>query len=340
MRYSIMGFNQEALLSITKQVEKDGKITTLELDVSDTLILNYIMTAAASPSMQKIQEDNYVYVWIKRSKLLEDLPILNIKEIMLSKRLEKLVELKLLKRKTVTNEAHKGSKSYYAITEMLEKAVFSDIKNCTSENTTTYNKLYAESDTTYTKLYAKTESDIKNYTSDSKLNSNNKLNKDSKLNTISKDIVPKNSEIKNTSTFNKPKKQNLYDKCVNVIDDYLTDFADKDKLKELLITYLSVRLSIKDKPMYLGQWKGLLKKLLMIREENNYSEKQLEKVIMQSIERGYASFYELYNPKAKDNRENFAESSKVKSRAGTEQEIQEEKELIEKLKANGEQWEF
>ena len=92
------------------------------------------------------------------------------------------------------------------------------------------------------------------------------------------DNIIKNFELKGV----KPKKENLYSKCVADIDsrNYSTD------LHNALIDYLNVRLQMKDKPLYANSWKGLLNKL-----ERDFTERDRLNVVYQSIERGYASFF-------------------------------------------------
>lgn len=108
---------------------------------------------------------------------------------------------------------------------------------------------------------------------------NNKQTKIKEQNNNSKELL-QTPEF----SFGKQKtnKQNLYTKCVSLIDSY--DFAD---LRNLLIDYLNYRLSVKDKPLYANMWKGMLNKLA---EMNNQ-----KAVIQQSLERGYLSFYPVSN---------------------------------------------
>ena len=81
----------------------------------------------------------------------------------------------------------------------------------------------------------------------------------------------------------KQKRLSLWDKCVQSIDEY----TDNDKLHSVLISYLKMRLEIKDKPMYTNMWKGLLNKLSEFPEEDRIE------IVQYSLERGYASFYAL-----------------------------------------------
>ena len=153
MRYSILGFNQEELIKY-------------DIDMTDVLLMDYIQKALSQPSMIKTTKDEQPYVWLQHSKILEDLPILNIKESMLKKRIAKLVELGLIASITIANEYGRGSRSYYTITESFEALQMTECK-----------KLSVVEQTTCKKLSVVERPSVKNYTSDNKLIDNNKLNK-------------------------------------------------------------------------------------------------------------------------------------------------------------------
>jgi len=120
MKYSILGFNQNKVLEVSKQ--KEDKI--LKLDLTDLVLLEYIQYAIASPSMQKRMQGEKCYVWLQHKKILEDLPILNIQENMLGKRISKLVDLGLIDSIVISNSNIRGSKSYYTITEQCEYLIY------------------------------------------------------------------------------------------------------------------------------------------------------------------------------------------------------------------------
>ena len=79
----------------------------------------------------------------------------------------------------------------------------------------------------------------------------------------------------------KPKKT-LWEKCSDAIQEY----TDDEKLRKLLYEYLSMRLQMKDKPMYAPQWKAMLSKLSTLEDDPI-------KVVEQSIERAYGGFFPL-----------------------------------------------
>lgn len=138
------------------------------------------------------------------------------------------------------------------------------------------------------------------------LNINNNNNKNNKNNTST------NVEVE---TKKSTKKLSLYDKCFNAI----TDSIDDEKEIIALDNFLKFRLEIKDKPLYVNQWKGLLKKYNSLVTTNNLTLEQRIKVINQSIENGWLSFYELKSGNAYNKSANvFSEYGRVKCDRGTD----------------------
>ena len=86
------------------------------------------------------------------------------------------------------------------------------------------------------------------------------------------------------------KKPNLYIKCIQLIDSY--DFSAWGNIRSMLLNYLNFRLSVKDKPLYINMWKGMLNKLANLCGDDI---QKYEDVIQYSTERGYLSFYEPSN---------------------------------------------
>jgi hypothetical protein len=129
MKFEILGFNQE-------------KVVELGLSVNDLILLNYITDAIASPTMQHRVQDGIAYVWLKHDRILQDLPILDIKERSLINYLNKLKDLGLLSVCVIKIDCNRGGKSYYAITEKCEALKYDQLqkialnqrptaKNCT-----------------------------------------------------------------------------------------------------------------------------------------------------------------------------------------------------------------
>lgn len=169
MRDSILGFNQK-------------KAVDYGLELRDLLLLDYIINAVASPSMEHyIDDNNNTYVWLNHSKVLEDLPILDISDDRFKRVLKRLVDLELIQSVQRHIEGRRGSKAFYGITVKCE-----ELKNDYVLKTT------PDSDV----------SRVKNNTSDNKLN--NIDNNTNNINIISR----------------KSTKKNLYEKCIDLISDF------------------------------------------------------------------------------------------------------------------------
>jgi len=157
---------------------------------------------------------------------------------------------------------------------------------------------------------------------------NNKQIKKNKEKNISKDISWMDSY--NIEKPKKAEKKNLYQKCSECIDEYTNDPI----LNSLLHDYLTLRLQIKDKPIYgVNQWKGLLNKLDSLCKERDIP----EEIVRYSIERGYASFFLPNNNYNNRNIKANSSESGVTSEHETEAEYNKRMELAKRREEAGEQ---
>lgn len=101
MRYTILGYNQDKVLSL--QREQDGK--TRKLDITDLLILKTIAEYMHRPNIIKFIIDDETFVNVKYDTIIEDLPVIDIKKQALADRLDKMVFLGLLEKKVVKNQS-------------------------------------------------------------------------------------------------------------------------------------------------------------------------------------------------------------------------------------------
>lgn len=122
MKYSILGFNQQKVLSLVKGVkdEKKGKTITIAIDVEDLLILSVIADLSNRKSIRKVILEDGQYAWISYNAILEDLPILRIDKKQLRRRLDKLVEFDLIDLK-VERVNGSGTFVYIKIGQMYEE---------------------------------------------------------------------------------------------------------------------------------------------------------------------------------------------------------------------------
>lgn len=109
-----------------------------------------------------------------------------------------------------------------------------------------------------------------------------------------------------TNTVSKPKKKNLYDKCL----DDINEFTQDNKLRDVLVTYLKMRLEMKDSPIYHNQWLGLLNNLKKLSDTVT----GMIEIVQQSINRGYRGFFEVKQyKKGGQDPSVFSEYGQVKS---------------------------
>jgi len=233
MRASILGFNQQALL--------DYPYGTIKME--DVLLLNYIWNAAPSPSLQHIIRDGRSYVWLKHDKILEDLPILNISADRLKRRMQRLLDLQLIEKVTVSNDNVRGTKVYYGLTINAENLLYS--------GPGVENNTWSEDQVLET-TPENTRPGVENNTSNNKLNLNNKLknknnNKESALNHHSLKKAP-----------------SVFDQCVKEINEFTKD----PDVRNALMDYLKMR--IKKQALSVNGWKGILKKFKDRVKESDY----------------------------------------------------------------------
>ena len=127
-------------------------------------------------------------------------------------------------------------------------------------------------------------------------------------------------------------KQSMYTKCMNEIcirnyDTYIHN---------ALIDYLKLRLEMKDKPLYANSWKGLLNKL----DRDFTTNEEKLKVIRQSIERGYASFFPVNTYKQKNTQKDKAWNKNVKMDKITKEELEAEEKWREEMRKKGVQVDY
>lgn len=249
MKYSILGFNQEKIVAY----DKDG----LRCDLTDLLLLNYIVYAQANPKMKHIMDENdNPCVWLYHEHILNELPILNISEGTLKNRLTKLRKMELITSKTVANEDSQGSRTYYRITSLLYDMLF---------ETTSF------------------KNDVIEEPRHSKMTSNTKVKNDNKEKVLSKD-----NTTKPEFNFGKPKerKKSLYNKCFDIV----LAKTDNHDLQLLLLDWLNMLLEkyrARDKVLYANVFKGKLKML------DKYDTKDWKEIIEYNLQKGYEGFYPI-----------------------------------------------
>lgn len=137
---------------------------------------------------------------------------------------------------------------------------------------------------------------IGDYNSDN--NTNNKM-------VLSKDNTIENAPADFQFGKQKSEKPNLYTKCISIIDEYTNNL----KIRTLLIQYLDLCLEMKS-IRGANQWKGMINTLNTIYSNN--PSVTLDRIISQSIERGWKTFYPVNT--STTNNTNFSETTEMQSK--------------------------
>ena len=242
---------------------------------------------------------------------------------------------------------------------MLEKVIFVEIDSLDNENhCTAGNEYFAEfcncSESKVSKAIKKlkelsmieelsfdgrhrkirvvksTKQGSKKYEAESQnLQSNNISNNTNK----EKKVVSKDTTTEFPFGKSKPKKESLFNQCVSLIDDFISKHNCSNPVRRKLISYLTYRLSVKEKPLYANMWKGMLNKLAELGGDDI---RTYEAIIAQSIERGYLSFYPLSNFGNSDVRKGKAWEEGISCDTYTEEEKRQIEKEREEMIARGE----
>lgn len=112
MKQTIEGFNQEYALKL-EGVDEHGAV--IKLDCTDLVILRWFTDSY--PNMCKTTIDGREYVMVTHSKLVEDLPMIDISKRAFIDRMQKLVEFGILDYQLVKKG---GTFSFYAFGKNYE----------------------------------------------------------------------------------------------------------------------------------------------------------------------------------------------------------------------------
>lgn len=262
MKYSIIGFAQEKLIEYN-------------LNLTETLILKYIIDSLASPMqkyVEKVNDDTEIYyVWITRNKLLEDLPILDISETRLAHIFVELRKKDMIKSVTIANQNINGSKTYFTVTPKVYNMLYA---RCAK------NDIYpcAKNDTSYISISI--SKDI-----DNTINSNTNVLLQPA--TQSAEPVLNNDECLSDTKQIIPKKDYKFESVSKACKKVIQEYTNDEKLQKKLEEYLDMRINMwVERPsmaLTANRFRSLLKTL-------NAFDNKID-VINQSIEKHWATFY-------------------------------------------------
>ena len=138
MKQTIEGFNQEYAMTLKKTVATSKGEKTVKIDCTDLVILRWFTDFY--PNMPKTIIDGREYVMVTHSKLLEDLPMIDISKEAFIDRMKKLVEFGILDYQLVKKG---GTFSFYTFGKNYEplcgqRTAGSDLVTADTERKTNY----------------------------------------------------------------------------------------------------------------------------------------------------------------------------------------------------------
>lgn len=180
------------------------------------------------------------------------------------------------------------------------------------------------------KLYESSKETLPGGSKETLLNNTSNNNTKKNINSNSKELLLADADTESflgSVNKEKPKKKSLYQKCIDMIND----FTDDLQFRDLLTTYLKYRLEIKDKPFYANMWKGMLRSLDGLCGDDDALGCE---IVQQSINRGYLGFYPINNKSATPS---FDHTKHVEHDADYDQK---QSEWLEGMKKDGKRTEF
>ena len=138
MKQTIAGFNQEYAMTLKKTVVTSKGEKTVKIDCTDLVILRWF--TGFYSNMCKTTIDGREYVMVAHSKLLEDLPMIDISKRAFIDRMQKLVDFGILDYQLVKKG---GTFSFYTFGKNYEplcgqRTVGSDLVTAATERKKNY----------------------------------------------------------------------------------------------------------------------------------------------------------------------------------------------------------
>ena len=176
MRYTIEGFSQEYAMTLKKTVATDKGEKTVKIDCTDLVILR--LFTDFYPNMPKTIIDGREYVMVTHSKLVDDLPMIDISKRAFIDRMQKLVDFGILDYQLVKKG---GTFSFYTFGENYTHLVDDGRSNVQGVCAQTYKGYTFKRDTgirsnaqgVYVQTYNKNSSINNSSINNSSINNNN-----------------------------------------------------------------------------------------------------------------------------------------------------------------------
>ena len=249
MKYTILGFNQE-------------KAIEFGFDVEDLLIIRWFVDFYSSSKMIKMNVGDKTYAWVNYSRVIEDIPILNMKKDTLSRRMKKICETGIMEHETLKQG---GTFSLYKLTDKYDQLISKDNK---TDGTEKIPEGYGEKSQPLTDK--KPEKNIN-------LLNNNSIKDINTYSTKEELLHPKNEDVGKNS-----KKES--------VNSVIAEYTESKDLQDALHDFVDMRTKAR-KPLTVRAMK------LSLNELDKLAVDDVTKIaiVNQSIVHSWSTFYKLQN---------------------------------------------
>lgn len=256
MKHTILGFNQEKALE-------------LGFDVDDLLIIRWFVDFYSSSKMIKMNVGCKTYAWVNYSRVIEDIPILNMKKDTLSRRMKKICETGIMEHETLKQC---GTFSLYKLTDKYDQLISTDKKTEGTDKKTEGTEKIPEG-------YGKNSQPVteKNPEQNINLLKNNSIKDINTYSTKEELLHPKNKDVEKNN-----KKES--------VNSVIAEYTENKDLQDALHGFVEMRNKAR-KPLTARAMKLSLNKLT----ELALDDVTKIAIVNQSIVHSWSTFYKLQN---------------------------------------------
>ena len=256
MKYTILGFNQEKALE-------------LGFDVDDLLIIRWFVDFYSSSKMIKMNVGDKTYAWVNYSRVIEDIPILNMKKDTLSRRMKKICETGIMEHETLKQG---GTFSLYKLTDKYDQLISTDKKTEGTDKKT-------EGTEKIPKGYGKNSQPVTDKNPEQNINllNNNSIKDINTYSTKEELLHPKNKDVEKNN-----KKES--------VNSVIAEYTENKDLQDALHDFVDMRTKVR-KPLTVRAMK------LSLNELDKLAVDDVTKIaiVNQSIVHSWLTFYKLQN---------------------------------------------
>jgi len=256
VKYTILGFNQEKALE-------------LGFDVDDLLIIRWFVDFYSSSKMIKMNVGDKTYAWVNYSRVIEDIPILNMKKDTLSRRMKKICETGIMKHETLKQG---GTFSLYKLTDKYNQLISTDKKTEGTDKKTEGTEKIPEG-------YGKNSQPVTDKNPEQNINllNNNSIKDINTYSTKEELLHPKNKDVEKNN-----KKES--------VNSVIAEYTENKDLQDALHGFVEMRNKAR-KPLTVRAMK------LSLNELDKLALGDVTKIaiVNQSIMHNWLTFYKLQN---------------------------------------------